>query len=208
MVVTISREYGAAGLAVADGAARALGYALLTDDLPRIVAARLGTTAAEVAERGSTPVPLPERLLAGLGAGTVEVATTASLRHPSIDFDESVRREIEQTIKERAAADDVVILGRFANVVLTGHPRLVRIFLTAARGWRVARIAETFGLAHDAAEREVDAVDSVRRRFARERYGIAWGHAHHYDVLLDTARFGIEGAVAVVVAAVRAAERA
>ena len=204
VIVTISREYGAAGLAVAHGTARELGYELLTDDLPRTVAARLGTTAAEVGARGSAPLPLSERLLAGLGAGTAELISAAPPRHDPGDFEESVRREIERTIRERSARGSVVILGRMASAVLAGTPALLRVFLTAPRAWRVERIVETFGLTRGDAEREVDAIDPLRRRFAKERYRIAWGDPHFYDMILDTSRFGIDGSVAVVVAAVRA----
>ena len=40
MVITISREYGAEGRAVTHGLAERLGYRLLDEDLPVVVAAR------------------------------------------------------------------------------------------------------------------------------------------------------------------------
>jgi cytidylate kinase len=204
VIVTISREYGAAGLAVADGTAHELAYDLLTDDLPKAVAARLGTSAETVAAIASAGRSLPERLLAGLEAGTAETVSGAAPMLPS-DYDESVRKEIERTIRERAAAGNVVILGRNAGAVLGRRPDAVRIFLTAEREWRAARLAATFGQTREAALADMDRIDAGRRRISKERYGIRMGEGRYYDLVLDVSRFGIEGTVGLVVAAVRAA---
>lgn len=203
MVVTISREYGAAGLAVADGAAHALGYELFTDDLQRRVGARLGVSADEIAQRASSEQSLPERLLASLGEGTAEVMTPAA---PLPDeFDETVRREIERAIRERAEGGDVVILGRNAGAVLGPRPDLVRVFLTAPRDWRIERVAAAFGQSREAALADLERIDAGRRKVAKERYKIAWSDARGYDLMLDVSRFGVEGAIALIVAAARAA---
>ena len=44
MIITVSREYGASGRAVTRGLAERLKYRLLDEDLPVVVAARLGTS--------------------------------------------------------------------------------------------------------------------------------------------------------------------
>jgi len=207
VIVTISREYGAAGLAVADGAAAALDYGLLTDDLPRTVAARLGTSADVVAARASQRQSLSERILGGLGAGTTESISPAATPLPG-DFDESMRREIERTIRERAAGGDLVILGRNAGSVLAGRSDLVRVFLTGARPWRIARLVEAFGQTPAQAEDDLERVDAARRAFAKERYKTLWGDPRFYDLVVAVSRFGVTGASEIVVAAVRAGARA
>jgi cytidylate kinase len=204
VIVTISREYGAAGLAVAYGTAAALGYELLTDDLPATVAARLGASLEEVEARVQSQPSLSERMISNLGAATPELISTDSPR-AGADFDEDVRREIEAAICERADAGDVVILGRLASAFLTGRPNLLRVFLTGPRVWRVERLMETFHFTRDQAARELERTDLERRRLAKDRYKIAWGDPRFYDLILDTSRYGIEGTVAVIVAAARAA---
>ncbi|GAC1310666.1 MAG: hypothetical protein NVS2B3_11640 [Vulcanimicrobiaceae bacterium] len=201
MIVTISREYGAAGLAVADGVADALGYDLLTDDVPRAVAARLGASSDDLA-RATGSASFSERFLGCLEAATPEVYAAAG---PLPDaFDERVRREIERTIRERAAGGNVVILGRNAGSVLGRRPDVVRVFLSADRDWRVARLVETFGGTAADAEADLERVDATRRRFAKDRYKTIWGDARYYDLMLDASRFGIDGTIGLVVAAVRA----
>ncbi len=204
VIVTISREYGSAGVAVADAVAHALGYELLSDDLPRSVAARLGTTAAEVSQIASSEQSLPEKLLAGLGEGTAEVITPMTPRLPQ-DFDESVRREIERAIRERAERGNVVILGRNAGAVLGDRPDLMRVFLRAGLEWRVERLRAAFGQTREAVLADVERVDAARRKFAKDRYKIAWSDARSYDLALDVSRFGVAGTTALIVAAVRLA---
>jgi cytidylate kinase len=205
VIVTISREYGAAGLAVADGVAAALAYELFSDELPRRVAAKLGTSADEVAERASGEPSLPERLLAGLGEGTAEVV---SARAPALagDFDESVRREIEAAIRERAGRGNVVILGRNAGTVLGSRPDLIRTFLTANLEWRVARILASFGGDRPQVLADIERIDAGRRKIAKDRYKVAWSDARSYDLTIDVSRVGIAGAVTLVTQAVLAAE--
>ena len=204
MVVTISREYGAGGLAVADATARALGYELLTDDLPKTVAARLGTSTEEVQSLDTAGRSLSERMLGSLEAGSPEAISTDP---PLPDaFDESVRREIERTLRERAASGNIVILGRAGSVVLAGTPGLLRVFLRADRQWRIDRIVETFGRTPAQAAADVDQLDAARRKFGKERYKMAWGDARSYDLVVDSSRFGIEGAARVIVAAVKILE--
>lgn len=206
MIVTISREYGAAGLAVADGVANALGYELLTDDLPKRVAECLGTSAEEVAKRASAERSWAERMLVDLGEGTPELVSAQG--PPVDDFDESVRREIERAIRDRAAAGNVVILGRNSGAVLGSRADLLRVLLTAPLEWRLARIIASFGNSRAQALADIERIDAARRKIAKERYKVQWSDARSYDLTLDVSRVGIGGAVTVVVGAVRAAAAA
>ncbi len=204
VIVTISRDYGAGGLAVSDGVAQALGYELLADGLSKTVAARMGLPVEVVASHASAGKSLPERMLGDLGAANPE-GIYAAPRLPD-EFDEAVRREIERTLRERAAEGDVVILGRIASAVLAGMPGLLRVFLTGARQWRIERIMESVGRTASQAAADIDQLDAARRKFAKERYKVAWGDARSYDLVIDVSYFGIPGAVNLIVTAAREVE--
>jgi len=204
VIVTLSREYGAGGLAVADGVARELGYELMTDDLPAVLAARLGTSTEEIAARVDSNAPISERMLSDLGAATPEAVSSGSPRSGA-EFDEDVRREIETAIRERASAGDVVIMGRFGSALLAGFPGLLRVFLTARRSSRIAHLIETFHFSESEAVREMERMDVTRRRIAKERYNFGWGDPRSYDLIVDSSRFGVDGSVAIIIAAARAA---
>jgi cytidylate kinase len=95
----------------------------------------------------------------------------------------------------------VIVVGRLGNWVLRDRPNVLRVFLTAPIAWRAQHIAESLGITEAAARTEIARVDAGRRSYAREQHDFDWGDPHHYDLVLDVARFGVEGAVALIDAA-------
>lgn len=203
MVVTISREYGAAARAVSEGVAERLGYRLLDDDLPVIVAAHLGT-APEVIESVEHRRPgLAERLLRSLNAAVPELSQP--VLHGE-DIDEDAVREIERHVRAAAVQGDVVIVGRVAGSIVGPGPDVLRIFLRAPLPWRIAHVAESLGISAREAHAEIDRIDRGRHAYAEERYGIVLGDPSHYELVIDVARFGVDGAGDLIVAAVTRAQ--
>lgn len=203
--VTISREYGAAALAVAHALEERTGFRLVQDSLAAAVAARLQISEESVVEHLETPPPLGERILSGLLGGVPEIGTGP---HPSaLDIGRSVRSEIEATIRHVADEGDAIIVGWIANMILGTRPDVLRVFLHAPMDWRVARIMESFHLDASAARREVERVDGERRTFAKTEYRLAYGDPHRYDIVLDTSRFGIDGTASIIADALETLRR-
>ena len=198
MIITISREYGASGRAVTQGLAEHLGYRVLDEDLPVVVAARLGTSPEMVEGLEFQRTGFGQRLLRSLGTAVPEAFQPT----PDVeDLADVTQREVERLIHEAADAGDVIVVGRLGNVVLRDRPKVLRVFLTAPLEWRVAQIVASLGLTESAARAEIARVDGGRRRYAREQYDFAWGDPHCYDVVLDVSRFGVDGSIALIDAA-------
>jgi cytidylate kinase len=198
MVITISREYGAAGRAVTRGLAERLGYRLLDEDLPVVVAARLGTSPEAVEGMQYQQVGFGQRLLRSLSVAMPEAFQPAPDHE---DLAAVTHGEIARLMHEAADAGDVIVVGRLGNIVLRERPALLRVFLTAPLAWRTEHIAASLGISATAARAEIARVDGGRRNYAREQCDIAWGDPHHYDVVVDVARFGVEGTIALIDAA-------
>ncbi len=201
MIVTVSRAYGALGHAVSREVAERLGYRLLDDDLPVVVAARLGTSPELVEGVEHRNDGFGERFLRSLSGAVPEAF------QPSVATDDltgAALREIESLIRRAADAGDAVIVGRGGSAILGGRPDTVRVFLTAPVRWRAAHIADSLAVSDAAARAEIARVDNARRAFARERYDIGWGEPRFYDLVIDVSTFGAPGAASIVVAAVEA----
>jgi cytidylate kinase len=198
VIITISREYGAAGRAVTHGLGERLGYRVLDEDLPVVVAARLGTSPESVEGIEYRQVGFGQRLLRSLTAGAPEAF------QPPTDVEDLTavtQREIERLINEAADAGDVIVVGRLGNMLLRDRPKLLRVFLCAPIAWRVAHIVESLGLSEQAAKTEIARVDGGRRHHAREQAGFDWGDPHFYDLVVDVSRFGVERSIALIDAA-------
>lgn len=198
MIITISREYGASGRAVTHGLAERLGYRLLDDDLPVVVAARLGTSPEMVEGIEYRQVGFGQRLLRSLSTAMPEAFQPA----PEVeDLTAETQREIVRLINEAADADDVIVVGRLGNIILQDRSNVLRVFLTAPLPWRIAQIMSALGLGEAAARSEVARVDGGRRHHARDQFDFDWGDPHYYDLVIDVSHFGVDGAIALIDAA-------
>lgn len=202
MIVTVSRAYGAAALAVSRAVAQRLGYRLVDEQLPVVAAGRLGTSPDVVETVSERPRGFRERVLEQLGGGVPEAAQPPS----ADDFPAETRRAIEAAVRDEAAAGDAVIVGRMGGAILGPRADVVRVFVKAPLAWRAAHVAESLSIDEAAARAEIARIDEARRTYAREGYRVSWGDPSNYDLVLDTARFGVDGSADVIVAAVRAAQ--
>jgi cytidylate kinase len=171
-----------------------------------LIAARLGTSADIVESMENRRPGFGERLLAGL---TTVVPETAQPAVPPVeDLAGAYRREVERVVHEAASAGNAIVLGRLASAILGPRRDLVRVFVYAPLAWRIAYVRESFGCGESAARSEIARIDEARRAYAREQYRMAWDDVHQYDLAIDTARYGIEGAAEVIACAVRSAQSA
>lgn len=203
MIVTIARQYGSAALSVGRIVAEQLGAALVHDELPTVVATRLGITREAAEAVGARPPHFAERILRGLAAGTPEAIHDS----PPEEIDAAYVREIERAVRERAALGPCVILGRAAGRVLRGRPDLVTVFLHAPLPWRVARVIDSLGCNERVARSEIARVEAARAQYTRERYGVDWRDAAGYTLALDVAACGIEASARLIVQTVEASAR-
>jgi cytidylate kinase len=195
VVVTLSRLYGAGSLGIGRRVAAALGIPLVDQELPVLVATRLGIAQRAAEQVVAEPKPLVERILEGFAMSAPEGGAAD-------DIDEDVSRAVEASIRE-AAAGDCVILGRGAGLLLAGRPGLFRVFLHAPLAWRAARIAELLRCDEKTARAEVARVDRARGTYIRDRYNAEWTDATRYELAIDTSLLGIEGTAAEIVSLIR-----
>lgn len=195
---TISRSYGAGGIRVADGLARELAWRAVDREVVEEAAGRLGV-APEVAEALDERVPaLIEEAGLALAAAELPLAMSATVE------DRSLAAAVRTVIRSLADTGGYVILGRGGQAALRDRPDVVHLQLVGDLDDRARRVSEWRGISADSAREQCHRVDEARAAYVRRFYDVDITDARLYDAVLNTSKLGIEGAISVAVATVRA----
>lgn len=190
-VVTVSRMYGSGGSEVAQGIARRLGFSLLDDALVDAVAARLGSTRAEVQAHAERVPSLAERIADALTLGSQEVmAATLSRSLPPTE--ERVLEVTRRVIDEAVAQGPVVLVGRGAQQMLARRVDAVHVLCYAPTAALVERVMRREGLDAPSAERVVNETNQRRAQYTRRHWSRSWLGHENYHLCVNTAWLGIE----------------
>lgn len=188
-VITISRQYGSYGDAVAELVCDRLGYRCLDKNLMRELAAQAGLKPNKVishlSEDQYRPRTLVERFFADAGPYS---------RHPVMwaEYGAEKGREqlatelIIQLIQAAYQKGNVVIVGRGGQVVLREKPDVLHVRLVAPLGIRIRRHQIRAGLNAEAAREEVLERDLASAEFIQSYYGADVADPSLYDLIINT----------------------
>jgi cytidylate kinase len=197
MIITISRQLGAGGSEVAQAVARRLGWSLVDNQLIDEVAARAGMPPEEVAEKDERAPNFIERLARTLASAMPEFVAPEGGTLPDTT-EERLVRITERVVADLAEQGRVVLVGRAAPAVLATHPRALHVKIVAPIAHRAARLVERDRIDLKQAEKLIGEVDGNRSRYHKQYYQRDWNDASQYDLVVNTARLGVEGAVDVI----------
>ncbi len=202
-VVTVSRMFGSGGSEVAARVASALGFALLDNAFVDRVAAGLGASREEVEEREERLPSLAERLADTLALGSPEIVPAAM--HGDLPFTEERMLEVTRRVVEEAvAAGPVVLVGRGAQAYLAPREDALHVFCCGPVDALARRIAERERIDLAAATKRVEETNARRDHYVRRHWHREWRSPAQYDLCVNTARLGIEGAADLIAQAARA----
>ncbi len=105
--------------------------------------------------------------------------------------DRSIDELIDSRAKDEARKGCVVVDGHISVWVLKDLAHL-KILVTAPHDVRVKRVASRDGRSLEEAEREVSTREESERRRFREYYGIDVSNYEVADLVINTARFGVD----------------
>lgn len=194
-IVTIARTYGSGGNAVGEAVARHLGCPCYNRQIIDQTAREMGYSTEFVAENEQN-----------LSSGRLwEMIFTDSGIPASMNpsKEDAIYVSQSRTIRELAHKGPCVIIGRLANWILRDDPHVLRVFVTSSRDYAVRQIAEKLHLSTDEAARKVDRVNTGRANHCRHYTGKAWTDITGYDLVINTERTGIDGAVDMILRAAR-----
>lgn len=191
LVIAIGRQYGSGGCEIGTRLAKELGLGFYDKNILRMNSDESGI-------KESYYYMADEKAGDKLLYKIIR-SMTPELGEPSMGSDlvsaDNLFRFQSEVIRKLAAEQDCVIMGRCAHYVLEGMEGLVRIFIYADLDYRIARITEKGYFEPKDVKKNIRRIDRERRDYFRYYTGRDWEQAENYDLMLNTAVLGTEGAV-------------
>lgn len=195
-IIIIGREYGSGGHEVGKRLAAKLNIPFYDDELIKKAAQNTGYNEEYVKENDEKA---PELSIGSYFSGIDIYQTTPY---------DNIQLEKHKLIKEIASKGSCVIIGHAADYILRDEPH-VSAFVFAPMEDRIQRKMALLSDEEAAAttpammEKKIKQMDKQRRRFYDFYSDNKWGVKESYDLVINTSRTGIDGAVSIIETMVR-----
>ena len=189
-VITIAREFGSGGHLLGEMLAKELGIKLYDKEFIHLAAEKSGIDEAYI-RRNEQSIP-------SFWLKCILTDGNESSRQQSLSPDDVLFVAESNIIRELAAKEPCIIIGRCADYILQDSPRLIKVFCYTDRESAYRRCTTEYGVPADKAKAEISRVN--RNRVAHYEYytGERWGDPHRYDLMLNTGSIGLEAACELV----------
>ncbi len=189
VTLAVSREAGANGALIARAVADRLGWPLYDKELLQRIASEMGVH-AHVLSR------VDEKRKSWLTEAFESFASA-----PTLSASAYLRR-LGETVFSLAEHGECVIVGRGAAQILPASTTL-RVRMVAPLEARICTVRQREHLNREEAARRVTEIERERAHFVKDHFQKDVGDAHEYDLVLNTARFSVEGCAEVILEAVK-----
>lgn len=192
MIITIGRQHGSNGHLIARGLAEELGFRCLDK---------------EIVDRAAEDSRFNKAILASYDEKRISPYITGSPH--TFGMDEGFRLSTQianaqfEAIRNLASEGDSIFVGRCADYVLRQREDLLRVFITAPPDFRTRTMMARQGLSEDQARKLIRQVDKDRASYYRYYTDQVWGEVSNYDLCINSAVTGVDGAVCAIAGVVR-----
>lgn len=200
--ITISREYGAGGGEIARRLAAQLAWQLVDHALVSQVAETLGEDEDDVARHDERGDSFRSQLVSSLQW----ISPWGPVAPPPLPYEQEAARRHQALTKVILATYDLgnaVIVGRGGQCILAGHNDALHVRIVAPLDARVAYVIQRERLSADEAHARIQHVDRDRVRYLGEVEHVDPRDAGLYDLVVNTGVISLDGAVDLIVRALR-----
>lgn len=216
-VITISRQVGSGGDAVAVRLCEALGYRYFDKTLMVEAAQQVGLCEAEVVDflvekykvqdfisrlLRSRPRTVKEVLFREEQHGIVETLTARTLDEE--DCVALVRYAVERTYDQ----GDTVIVGRGGQAILRDKPNVTHIRIIAPHEMRMRAIRESGMSGVSEIKRHLADADRASAEYLKRFFNIRWDDPALYHLTINMAHFTVDAAAQTIITALQAQQAA
>ncbi|WP_066715517.1 cytidylate kinase-like family protein [Clostridium sp. Marseille-P299] len=194
-VITIARGYGSGGRTIGKMLAERLGVHYYDRELMRLASDESGINEELF-------VKADEKLKKSLLFRIAKKTYKGELIPPdSDDFvsNDNLFQYQAKVIKEIAAAESCVIVGRCADYVLKDYDNVIKIFVHAPFEDCVETLKGMSSLSEDEIKKKITSIDTHRAEYYKYYTGRDWTNAANYDLCLNSSKLGFEKCVDIVI---------
>ena len=188
-IISISREFGSGGRLIGKRLAAQLGIPCYDRTIIQKTSEKSGLSPDFIARFHLSIAPV--------GVGVPAMA------HQGVPVSHQAFFAQAEVIRELADEGPCVIVGRCSDYVLGERPECLKVFVHADMASRVERCVDEYHIPSDDMARRIVQMDRGRANY-NYYTGHTWGDMRRYDLTLNSGIVGVEGAVNLIVALVRA----
>ena len=195
VIVTIARQCGSGGREIGERLSEKLGMVYHDKSLISLAAEKSGMNPEilENADEKATP-----SFLYSIAVGAIGMVPFSH----GMPYDTPINDKLfvlqSEIIEEEAKKYPCVFVGRCADFVLKDHPKMVRVFVYASPEKRIEKIADVNGISNSEAKSLMGKIDKKRASYYNYYTSQKWGRKENYDLMIDTTKIGVEGAVEMI----------
>ena len=196
VIITISRQYGSGGKMIGEKLAQSLGIACYDKVFLENISKKLGVSGAFFTDenRGEN--------------GLYEVGNRSRLSAvTALTVNNEVYESAAKLIREIAAKESAVIVGRCGDYVLKDQENVLSLFIYADKKERMQRGIELYHLDEKNVEETMQRFDRKRAHFYEFYTDRKWGAVTNYSMMVNTSKMGIDECVRYLSALVREMQR-
>ena len=195
MVITIGREFGSGGKYIGERLAEELNLKLYDKELLEKVAEESGMDLNALEEMDEKQEKSFWYTFA------MSMYSQDSLETISeIPSNEKIFIEQSKIIEELAEKENCIIIGRCSNVILKNKPNVLNVFIYSSElDFKVKRKMQYDNFETELeAIKAIDNIDRERKNYYNYFTKEDWGDRRHYDLMIDTSKIGVDGAVELI----------
>lgn len=195
-IITVGRQFGSGGHDIGKKLAEKLNIKFYDKELLLEAAKEAGLNPALFRKADEK---LPSFYISNLSMN-FGFYTQSFSPSPTTYYD-SVQKAICDMIRNIAAKESCIIVGRCADYLLRDNPNCINIFISASADACAQRIIKrTEGLTVDDAKSLAKKENKLRAEYYNFYTDKEWGHSSSYDLCIDSSRIDTESIIEIIIA--------
>ncbi len=185
LTITIARSFGSGGREIGEKLAKELGVNFYDRNLIRMAAEKSG---------------MDERLLQSADEQIIDrLIDPYSMTGGLIDnTNDQLYRVESQIIRDIAAKESCVIVGRLADWVLRENSDALHVYITAPLEARIKRVSQLNNIDEIKAKKMIKRMDKIRKGYYSYFTDWDWNGLEGRDVVINSSMRGVDGTVEIL----------